>query len=145
MAMIDDRERAYAAGFFDGEGCITISMRRARRGAKEHHTLLVSVSQCDLRPLNWLRERFGGSISPSNSKIAKARGYRQAYRLCLAGAKADRFLSEIQPFAIVKREQIDLAIEFRGTTRRRGDLVPVKVASDREGMRAKMRLLKRGA
>ena len=49
----------WAAGFFDGEGSISV-VRRKRGGFIEHH-LSVQVGQNDQRPLLAMRDEYGGS------------------------------------------------------------------------------------
>jgi chorismate mutase len=57
----------WASGFFDGEGCISISKRQRTVGYLEHH-LSVQVSQNDKRPLLEIQKRFGGSLTVSKTK-----------------------------------------------------------------------------
>ncbi|MEK7275975.1 MAG: LAGLIDADG family homing endonuclease, partial [Chloroflexota bacterium] len=57
--MTTSLDKAYAAGLFDGEGSITLTRtRRVRLPSPQ-----VSVASNDLEVLEWLRERFGGSMS----------------------------------------------------------------------------------
>lgn len=99
-----DTELAYLAGFFDGEGCVSISTRG--RGG---YGLLVSISQLTPVPLLIARARFGGSISRTPDK----RGYRAMVVWTVAARVAERALSEMRPFLIVKADEVDLALEFQ--------------------------------
>ena len=86
-------DSAWAAGFVDGEGCISLT---------SHRTLVLRVSQKDLRPLRKLKEMFGGSIRPQ-----KPTGCAQWY---LSSAYAVAAIQQMLPFLILKREQADVAL-----------------------------------
>ncbi len=97
-------EVVYAAGFFDGEGCVYLNALK-NGGA----SLRVKVSQNNRKPLELLQEIWGGSIClAANKKKA-----RNTWNLCLASASGERFLAAIRPYAIVKAEAIDIALEYR--------------------------------
>jgi hypothetical protein len=94
----------WVAGFFDGEGCVSI-VRRKRGNWIEHH-LSVQISQNDQRPLKAIRKRFGGSQCVSMTPSG-------CWRWRIHGKAADAFLRAIHPFSIVKAEQIRLALVLR--------------------------------
>ncbi len=91
----------WAAGFFDGEGCVTISRRDRSPGFKEHF-LAVQVGQNNKRPLEVLHARFGGCFTKSG-----------CWRWRCHGSAACRFLQAIGPYSLVKRREVDLALELR--------------------------------
>jgi hypothetical protein len=90
---------AYAAGFFDGEGCITVGMNKREGG---YSRIRVQITQMDIRPLLFIQEQFGGQIVRE----------RDCWQLHWCGKKALPFLEAIEPYLFVKREQVALAIEF---------------------------------
>ena len=101
-----DTELAYLAGFFDGEGCISISKRsRTAHG----YGLMVSVSQLNPEPLLVLRKRFGGSISRSKDK----RGFRTLVVWTIGARLALAALEEMRPYLSVKADEADVALEFQ--------------------------------
>lgn len=93
---------AWAAGFFDGEGCVCINKLASRK----RWTLKCRVSQVDMQPLLKLKSMFGGCI---------VRHYNQAFSWELSAVMAMTFLSSIRAF--VKRDRvlakIRLASEFQ--------------------------------
>lgn len=96
---------AYLAGFFDGEGCISI----ARPEGSSYFLLRCSVANTDLRPLLVLKETFGGSVKgPYQRPRAKA-----IFNWNIDAAKAEAFLVRILPFLIIKRERAEKGIAFR--------------------------------
>lgn len=86
---------AWAAGFFDGEGCIMPNYKR--RGK----TLLrVTVGQTVLEPLEVLKQEFGGWLEIDARKPPN----QTYYRWVICGPSANRFLNSIQPFLRVKNK-----------------------------------------
>jgi hypothetical protein len=113
----------WAAGFFDGEGSISV-VRRKRGGFIEHH-LSVQVGQNDQRPLIAMRDEYGGS--QCNSKTPSG-----CWRWRIHGVPAGEFLKRIRPYSIVKAEQIDLALELRALVGKPGSRVPQEVWEKKE-------------
>ena len=94
--MIDER---YAAGFFDGEGCIHIA-RNVR----------VILSGCFVPGLlERFVERWGGKVS---SAVWSKNTCRPGVRWEITGPKAARFLDDVFPHLIEKRKQAELAREY---------------------------------
>ena len=118
---MDVAKRAYAAGLFDGEGCVQVYMGQGRTRNCFRTTL--SISGVDLRPLRWLCSRYGGNIS-----VARLNGNprpdgsprRDLGTWQVFGEEAERFARDIRPFLIVKAEQLDLWFDARGMLRPRG-------------------------
>jgi hypothetical protein len=54
---VSETELAWAAGFFDGEGCARLSKSKTKKG-KIYFSLQLSVAQKDERPLH----RFGSAV-----------------------------------------------------------------------------------
>jgi len=118
-------ECAYAAGFFDGEGSISIRPPSRTCG----YRLTVSVTQTLQGPLLWLRERWGGYLrqNPSNLK----RGQSMAWTLQLSTQEALHFLSHIRPYLLVKAEEADVGMAFQQRKRNGRRLTADLIAQDR--------------
>ena len=108
--MISELNRAYTAGLFDGEGCITIArhLRRAGYG----YQLSITVHMCDDEPLRLLCKQWGGVVrdrKPNNGSS------RPSFRWRLYSGQAQNFLQDIRPYLQIERVQIkaDLAVEFQ--------------------------------
>jgi hypothetical protein len=114
----------WAAGFFDGEGSVSI-LRRTRGGFIEH-MLAVAVGQNDQRPLLALRDAYGGS--QCNSKTPSG-----CWRWRIHGGAAEAFLRRIRPYSIVKADQIDLALELRALVGAPGQRMKPGVWEQKEG------------
>lgn len=128
---------AWAAGFFDGEGCITIHLsRRSSRELRQFHQLRTDVVQKSIAPLQKLIEMFGGGIYQRSSGAL--------YTWVLTGADAEAFLTAILPYLIVKREQALVAVGFRPAfSNRRGVPVTDELWQSREAMRLQLQEMKR--
>lgn len=101
---------AWAAGFFDGEGCIMVLANTGPQ--KKSFQLQVRVSQRVQEPLLRLKELFpsGRFYVSGSSKMPD---------FCLTGRAAAEMLEELLPYLTVKRDQAKLAMElgqmFRGS------------------------------
>lgn len=106
-----DTDKAYAAGFFDGEGHITIAFMSSKARTKgTTYTMRIGAAQNDTAPLLWLRSRWGGSVSIVARKTA---GGNTTYRWVLCSRKAAGFLRDVLPFLLVKRRRADIALQFQ--------------------------------
>lgn len=104
-------EAAYAAGFFDGEGCACIRVSTSPKGRTEYKAAII-IMQADLRPLQWLQDRFGGCLNPHRHN-AVYHGRKVVWALEFHGRYIDRFLSIVQPFIIVKSQPVEIMLAFR--------------------------------
>lgn len=96
----DRRTRViYAAGFFDGEGWVSISTR----GKRGQPALRIGAGQLVKAPLELLASLWGGAIVQDKKGM---------YRWHITSARADGALSELIPFLIVKREQAEIGREY---------------------------------
>ena len=89
---------AYAAGFFDGEGCITIS----KNGAVD-----VRVVNTSKKVLLKLQSIFGGSITNRTQKINKTQ-----YAYSFYGENAIEFIKLIKPYLNDKLSQAETILEY---------------------------------
>lgn len=117
-----ETERAYAAGLFDGEGCVELFMRSSGRNKKGNvdNSLraALSITGKDQRPLQWLLETFGGYIQQHTHT---GRGDKNPVgRWMVTASAADVFAEAIHPYLRVKKEQIEIWQEARSLMYRRG-------------------------
>jgi hypothetical protein len=107
--MVTEAERAYAAGFLDGEGSFYINLYfRPRRGHWQK-VAKVCVSQNDPRPLEWLIERWGGQLRRARH-VKLSTGIYWQYQL--PARKATRLVEDVLPFLLVKREVAENFLAF---------------------------------
>jgi len=103
-------ELAYVAGFFDGEGYVTIGPQSRDQ---QHYYMRAGITNTCRRPLELCQEIWGGSVVESRDRGSRL----LAYRWYLHGAKAFKFLSDIEPYLLVKLEQVSIAAKFESLKR----------------------------
>jgi hypothetical protein len=112
---------AYAAGFFDGEGTVSIARTFRSDCVDPAFVLTASAAQVALEPLLFLQNRWGGSICRRPAKPPRQEYFNWQ---CHANVAAE-FLLDLLPYLILKRERAILGIRFQdekaGQGRNRGD------------------------
>jgi len=99
----------WAAGFFDGEGSITIN--------RPHYALMVAVTGSDKPVLELFRQRYKGylnRISKAGKVIleGKYKSKVDCYQFIFEYDSAVLFLRDILPYLKVKKAQAELALEY---------------------------------
>lgn len=102
----------WAAGFFDGEGSVTIQK-------KNGYQLQVSIGGTNSPSLNIFREYWGGKTNIMNrigDEIGNS-GYKvkhTAYQLTFnhGDTETKRLLQDLLPYLIVKKELAELGLEY---------------------------------
>lgn len=128
-----DEQAAWAAGFFDGEGCVLV-VKLATGSLR----LGVDVSQIDPRPLIELQARWGGTLT---SFDRKRKGTRAAHRWRCHGELAQAFLRDVRPYLRVKAEVADLGLRYPIGSR--GTKVSLADGIERAAIREAVRILNR--
>ena len=91
--MDKERIKIYIAGFFDGEGCISLKGGSVR----------ISIVNRDKRPVELISKLYKGSLYKNKAKRSPLHG--DTFRVQIDGMdKVYKFLNDISPFMIVKRE-----------------------------------------
>lgn len=96
---------AWAAGFVDGEGSITVT--KTPRNKKFEYSLVFCVSQKMKSPLIRLKSLLGGTIYNH--------GQREIYEWKLYNQKAINALKLLYPYLLNKKWQAKEAIEYENT------------------------------
>lgn len=110
---MDNTTAAYLAGFFDGEGSISVNVnRKLGRWA-----LRLTCHQVNPRPLQLLQEVFGGSIRMTY-RIGNQRSIFEWVASGVAGSEALRVL---RPYLRVKAEEAEIALQFQSLMKARSE------------------------
>ena len=99
----------YMAGFFDGEGCISIV--RDKRTQGRSHLLSVSTCNTDRKIIEWIVENFGGHVNAHSSP--KRSQHRKTWGWQLRSEAAMEFLIVIGGHLKIKNRQAKLGIQFQ--------------------------------
>lgn len=103
---VPEIERAYAAGLFDGEGCVSVYQTSFKSNA-----LTVRVTNTSWVLIDFLHSRWGGNLS---HRVANKDTNKQAvWYWSLAANQALRFLDDVYPFLKAKRPQAKLARRYQ--------------------------------
>lgn len=105
--MSDDIKIGYLAGFFDGEGCVRIHRNPP---SNPRYRLHITMVNSNFGILKMYINKFGGDIHKDELKKER---YKYTWQWYILSNSALLFLKWIEPYTIVKREQIKLAIEFK--------------------------------
>ena len=108
--MYTEVEKAYLAGFLDGEGHIGITRSIPRVNTGRHcHYMIVTIANTHKPIMEKLKRRWGGVLvwrkasKESDTIIGNLR---------LSSIAAANLLREIEPYLVVKKKQAELALLF---------------------------------
>lgn len=104
IATPDLADCIWAAGFFDGEGCV--NMTRATKSG--HVKAQAIISNCELSVLEWYRLHWGGAIYASRPGTQR----QPAFQWQLSEARMTPFLEDVRPFLKIKTPQTDNCLAY---------------------------------
>ena len=94
-------DRAYVAGFLDGEGTVGCNVSRTTLGWTPY--LRVAFANYDDSVLRLIKKLWGGSLSEQKSGV---------WALHLNGAEAAQLCRDVFKFCIIKKEAVGLSIKM---------------------------------
>ena len=100
-------DNSYIAGFFDGEGCVSI---KRTGGSGNYLQVVAQIINTDIDILKKFKEKFSGNI---HVMYRTKPNHKTGYTWKVASKSAYEFLLAIYPYAIIKRDRIKLALEFQ--------------------------------
>jgi hypothetical protein len=111
-----DTDLAWAAGFIDGEGTITLKRYKSHYTThKIHYQPFVSLGQANydghFAGVERMKEIFGGSVS----KYKAVPPRQEQLTWCVVSRQAVDCLKRIRPYLIVKAKHADLLISYYET------------------------------
>ena len=98
---LTEREKAYIAGFWDGEGTITISKTLI---------LLISISNSNKEVLLFIEKKLGGTVY---LKVKRGWKHKDISTWATSGWKAAAVIEILFPYFLVKRNHASLALSFQ--------------------------------
>jgi hypothetical protein len=129
-------ELSYAAGFFDGEGSVSIAKRGEYKG-RQGYELVAQITNTYRDVLVMLQARFSGRIYTKNQ--SHSFGTKPCYWLRWTGPDAADFLREIYPYLVVKKGKAEVGLRFQATMQRTGIREKEDIYEARKNMRAEMK------
>ena len=146
MKELLETDRAYLAGFFDGDGCINISKSHPKHSKSPRHVLQVVVAQADRVFLEWWAEQTGlGKVYEDIAQRKVVPMRQRMYHWRMTGQQAEDLLRLMLPFLIVKLPQARIALEFRKIkhNNQRGKGLSPQTLAVRDMLMARLAIAKR--
>jgi hypothetical protein len=110
LADPDVTDWAYAAGFVDGEGCISVVRSFVTSRDRYQYGVQIVVANRDRKVLDWFKATWGGWVVAVSSRQGKA---RESWNWrCPTGLSARPFLTGIRPWLRIKSAQCTNALEM---------------------------------
>lgn len=132
---------AWAAGFIDGDGFITIQNRTTKYKDKVYTGTYLRIGACqaNILPLEELQNLFGGSIRVKNSG-PNPDGYnrKEQWIWTLSTEAAKEALTQLLPYLLHKRQVALLALEFQETMGKTKDTVKEETVENRLRLKAEI-------
>lgn len=123
--------KAWAAGFWEGEGSITIAKRASKRyPLRPVYRLRVKAGQRKVEPLQILYDNWGGSLRPRRA--------RESFDWSISCNMAIKFLRDIYPYLKFRHDQVDTGLELYNHVGCQGQLVSKEQMEKREVTREKL-------
>jgi len=115
MNELTETEKAYLAGFFDGEGCINIGRHTPTGCRTVSHFLQVIIGQCDREFLSKWQHRVGIGKIYEDKGVGKIPKIKRSWHWRIHGAAAEQLLILLLPYLDIKHEEAEIALRFRKT------------------------------
>jgi hypothetical protein len=99
----------YFAGLFDGEGCVRIEIHKLKNPKRQNQMrdhLEVVIGNTYLPVLEECKALFGGHVKKGG------KSNKQCWHWKVSSLSAARFIREILPYSRIKKDQIEVALEY---------------------------------
>jgi len=106
---------AYLAGIVDGEGCIHIGYYFNKSQNRSVYHSLLQITSTDKCLIDWLTEIFGGHYSVYTEAQTPKNSTLKPYNWKASGERLTHLCELLIPYAIIKKEQLKIMLEFRRT------------------------------
>jgi hypothetical protein len=141
---------AQLASFIDGEGSILINTQRWGIDSGKRRTiglyLRVMVANTDIRLMEWLKLRFGGTFKDANTeKYYEGKNWKRAYHWGASSYRGAWLLHNCLPYFVMKREQAEIGIQLQESLaiyQPGSGALPLSVHEDRAKLKARLLVLK---
>lgn len=115
--MVNDTDLAYIAGYFDGEGCVSVWKRRpAYTCISPRHILNIQISSTDKSGLDWINSRFKGKMLYAHNRTKS--NSADSWKWLVSAKRAADILRLILPYLKLKRREAELAIQLQDDMQR---------------------------
>ena len=112
-------DKAWAAGFIDGEGSVGLYRRRETHRHEEFYVRLSAVNTV-IAPLEKLQLMFGGTIHPNSTRPSHQVHWKDSWIWVCSHRLAENALRALLPYFIVKVPQAENALAARALVSTKG-------------------------
>jgi len=140
--MHGETDKAYLAGFIDGDGHIQIALRS---GSWSGHQLFVKITNTDIALMEALAEEWGAGRIQRNRPRTH---WKPTVDIIWSTDNAVQLLKVIQPYLRRRSEHCNIALEFAKTIRKpnaKARAITIEEWDYREHLRTQMKMLNRRA
>lgn len=114
---INNTEISYIAGFFDGEGHITVQkgFNKVMPNGKTYNrtpALRIAITQVQKGILEWIQEKFGGKVYTWKRESSPLSKHPQSMWCLIRKEEMKDFLKAMKPYLKMKRQQMELGLAF---------------------------------
>lgn len=112
---------AWCAGFFDGEGFVTIQLRNSKVNGKRYsgYYLRIGINHVAIEPLKEIQRVLGGTIRQQTAHtVVGNRKQRHSWQMGCQAAKSA--LIQMMPYFKNKQKVAELGIELQNTMGKHG-------------------------
>ena len=106
---MDEIDKAYIAGFFDGEGCI--SLRRVYSRGTSSIAGTITIGGSDKNLIKWIHTLIGCGVMVIARHKQKP-NWKDIHRIDISQQQGATFIKEIYPYLKLKKRQATLFIEL---------------------------------
>ena len=129
--MIPETDRAYIAGLFDGEGCVSYKQYNRKRphNKKAYPTwqIRLEIAMTDQSVLRWIHEVLGvGTVTEKRYRTKYTVGWKKQWRWRCSHRDAFYVCRLIFPFTHVKMEGVQKILEHYAHIKMNDNVVDLK-------------------
>lgn len=111
MKKLTDIQKAYIAGFIDGEGCITVC-RRMKPSGNYSYQVRVIITNTDLKIIRWFKKVTGIGFVRTATWENYSEKWKPIHRYEVDSNLARELLDEISPYLMIKKDVARLVRDF---------------------------------
>ncbi len=108
--MISETDKAWIAGFLDGEGNISIQHQKAPPGRSPVYRHSVQLTQTHHPSLEFLQAEYGGKIYDHHDK--RSSKFRPAWYWRCPYPEVSRLIHDVLPYLRIKNEEAKVVLEY---------------------------------
>lgn len=112
--MLTETEKAWMAGFMDGEGCFTIGKQIRKNRPSPSYRVYITVANTDKTSLESFVKEYGGKIYNIHERRKDKKGvnWSDAHDWYCPISSSKRLLLDLLPFLRLKRQQSEIILQF---------------------------------